>query len=91
MPVHVDAHLGDRRGVLYSGTLVASGQATGIVVATGIHTELGHISSMLEQVQEVMTSLLRQMAGFSRWLAVAIGLLPTFIPVHYKRSSARHI
>jgi magnesium-transporting ATPase (P-type) len=74
-PVPVDATLGDRRCMVYSGTLVASGQAGGVVVATGIWTELGRISAMLEQVREVSTPLLRQMAGFSRWLAVAIGLL----------------
>jgi magnesium-transporting ATPase (P-type) len=81
VPVSAEVPLGDRRCMLYSGTLVASGQATGVVVATGIRTELGHISSMLEQVQKVTTPLLRQMAGFSRWLAVAIGLMAfvTFI------------
>ncbi len=62
-PVPVDAALGDRRCMLHSGTLVASGKAIGVVVATGIRTELGRISSMLEQVQEVTTPLLRQMAG----------------------------
>ena len=81
MPVQADAPLGDRRCMLYSGTLVASGKAVGVVVATGIRTELGHISSMLAQVQQVTTPLLRQMAGFSRFLAIAIGLLAlvTFI------------
>lgn len=74
-PVPVDAALGDRRCMLYSGTLVASGKAVGVVVATGIRTELGRISSMLEQVQEVTTPLLRQMAGFSRWLAIVIGAM----------------
>ncbi|MCS6303081.1 MAG: cation-transporting P-type ATPase [Nitrospira sp.] len=73
--VPADAALGDRRGMLYSGTLVASGKAIGVVIATGIRTELGRISSMLEQVQEVTTPLLRQMAGFSRWLAIVIAAM----------------
>ena len=74
-PVPVDAALGDRRCMLYSGTLVASGKAIGVVVATGIRTELGRISSMLAQVQEVTTPLLRQMAEFSRWLAIVIAAM----------------
>jgi magnesium-transporting ATPase (P-type) len=74
-PVPVDAPLGDRRCMLYSGTLVVSGQATGVVVATGIRTELGRISAMLEHVQEVTTPLIRQMTGFSRWLAVTIAVV----------------
>ena len=73
--VPADALLGDRRCMLYSGTLVVSGQATGVVIATGIRTELGHISAMLADVQQVTTPLTRQMAGFSRWLALAIGVM----------------
>jgi magnesium-transporting ATPase (P-type) len=72
--VQEDAPLGERRGMLYSGTLITSGQATGIVVETGIHTELGRISSMLDQVQTMTTPLLRQIAGFGHWLALAIVL-----------------
>jgi magnesium-transporting ATPase (P-type) len=79
--VPADTALGDRRCMLYSGTIVTSGKAVGVVIATGINTELGRISSMLRDVQEVTTPLLRQMAGFSRWLAVSIGVLAiaTFI------------
>ena len=58
--------LGDRHGMLYSGTLVASGTATGLVVATGSGTELGRISALLATVQSTTTPLLRQMARFSR-------------------------
>ncbi len=74
-PVADDAVLGDRLCMLYSGTLVVSGQATGVVVATGLKTELGRISTMLEQVKAVTTPLLRQIAGFGHWLALAIVLL----------------
>ncbi|WP_406625129.1 cation-transporting P-type ATPase [Acidovorax sp. SDU_ACID1] len=71
-PVAGDAPLGDRHGMLYSGTLVAAGTATGVVVATGSHTELGRISALLAQVETGTTPLLRQIARFSRWLALAI-------------------
>ncbi|WP_084162415.1 HAD-IC family P-type ATPase [Methylocaldum szegediense] len=71
-PVPVDASLGDRTCMLYSGTLVVSGQATAVTVATGVHTELGRISAMLERVQSVTTPLLRQIARFGHWLALAI-------------------
>jgi magnesium-transporting ATPase (P-type) len=74
-PVAADAQLGDRSCMLYSGTLVASGVAVGAVVETGARTELGRIGTMLEQVHQTTTPLLRQIAGFSRWLALAIVLL----------------
>lgn len=69
------AALGDRRCMAYSGTLVSSGQATGVVVATGAETELGRIGAMLQQVQALSTPLLRQIEQFSRWLAVIILIL----------------
>ncbi len=72
LPVEEDTPLGDRSCMLYSGTLVAWGQGVGVVVATGSATELGRISTMLEQVQSVTTPLLGQIAGFSRWLALTI-------------------
>ncbi len=72
MEVAEPADLGDRTSMAYSGTLVTYGQATGVVVATGEHTEIGRISSMLAEIQTLTTPLLRQMAVFGRWLMLAI-------------------
>ncbi|CDI03295.1 ATPase, P-type (Transporting), HAD superfamily,subfamily IC [Candidatus Competibacter denitrificans Run_A_D11] len=74
-PVAADAAIGDRANMAYSGTLVSYGQSTGIVIATGEHTEIGRISTLLEQVEEVTTPLLRQTAQFGRWLSLAIVLV----------------
>jgi len=71
-PVDGSAVLAERRCMLYSGSLVASGSATGVVVATGVHTELGGIGAMIAAVEEVSTPLVRQIEHFSRWLALAI-------------------
>ncbi len=70
--VAADAPLGDREGMAYSGTLVAYGQASGIVVATGSATELGKINQMLAGIQSLSTPLLRQMDRFGRTLALVI-------------------
>ncbi|MBL1265074.1 cation-transporting P-type ATPase [Candidatus Methylomicrobium oryzae] len=80
-PIPNDAPLGERFCMLFSGTLVTSGQASAIVVATGLRTELGRISSLLRQVRSTITPLLRQIDRFGRWLALAIVLLSvvTFI------------
>ena len=74
-PVAQQAVVGDRSCMAYSGTLVTSGQASGVVVATGDNTEIGHISALLSQVQTVTTPLLRQMAIFGKWLTIAIIVL----------------
>jgi magnesium-transporting ATPase (P-type) len=73
-PVAVETAIGDRTDMAYSSTLVIYGQAIGVVVATGERTEIGRISTLLEQVEEIATPLLRQMAQFGRWLSAAIVL-----------------
>ncbi|MBL1376587.1 cation-translocating P-type ATPase [Zobellella iuensis] len=71
-PVAEDADLGDRRGMLYSGTLITQGQGMGVVVATGVRTELGKINRLLATVEELTTPLIRQMAGFAKTLTLVI-------------------
>ena len=58
-PVAPDAALGDRASMAYSGTMVASGQGAGLVVATGAATELGRISAMVGGVETLTTPLVR--------------------------------
>ncbi len=73
-----DAPLGDRQGMAYSGTLVAAGQGTGVVVATGLRTEIGRISSLLQSVEQLSTPLLRQIDRFAvrfTWFAFVVAAL----------------
>src|SRR6516162_7501003 len=46
--VSAKATVGDRKCLVFSGTLVVSGRAAGVVVATGSETELGRINQMLQ-------------------------------------------
>lgn len=77
MPVdkHTDAVaaatvLAERGCMTYAGTLVAAGNGVGIVVATGLHTEVGRISALVSAVEPLQTPLARQMGAFARRLAV---------------------
>lgn len=78
-PVAADAPIGDRLSMAFSGTLVAAGQGSGVVVATGASSELGRISAMLGGIAEIETPLIRQMNAFARKLTLVIGLLATGI------------
>ena len=71
-PVAVDVPLGDRACMAFSGTTVTSGQAQGIVVATGDATQIGLISGLLSRVETLTTPLVEQMAVFAKWLTLFI-------------------
>lgn len=71
-PVDEEAALGDRTCMAYSGTIVASGTATAVVVATGEKTEIGRINRMLSDVKTMATPLMRQVNRFGVILSVII-------------------
>ena len=71
-PVAENAQIGDRKSMAYSGTLVVSGRAKGVVVATGGETELGNINKMLAGVKTMETPLLRQIEEFGKALTIVI-------------------
>lgn len=64
--------LGDMRNMAFMGTLVVSGRAKGLVVATGQSTELGKISEQVQKVKPAPTPLQVQLGRFGRWLGYGI-------------------
>ena len=83
-PVSAKATVGDRACMAYSGTLVVSGRATGIVVGTGSDTELGRINQMLAGVSPLETPLLLQIKKFGYAITVII-LIVSAITFAYGR------
>jgi len=71
-PAPEEAPLAERTGMVYGGTLVSSGVASAVVVATANDTELGRISSLLGEATNVETPLTRQLAVVGKWLTIAI-------------------
>jgi magnesium-transporting ATPase (P-type) len=74
-----NATIGDREGMAFSGTLVASGRGTGAVVATGGDTEMGRINQMMTAVSALDTPLLRQIEKFGYRITAAIAVLSAVV------------
>src|SRR6516165_6890713 len=77
--VPVNATVGDRGSMAFSGTMVVSGRATGVVVATGNETELGRINQLLAEVSALETPLLRQIKKFGYTITAVIGVVTVLI------------
>jgi magnesium-transporting ATPase (P-type) len=70
--VEKDAALGDQFGMAFSGTMVSVGTGRGVVVRTGMATEIGRISGLLAQTTSLKTPLLEQMDRFARMLSIIV-------------------
>ncbi|MBL7739397.1 MAG: cation-translocating P-type ATPase [Chitinophagaceae bacterium] len=69
-----DLPLGDRINMAFKSTLVTNGRARGMVIATGMQTEIGLIARMLQQ-EEAETPLQKRMADFGKKLSYIILLI----------------
>ena len=76
-----DAVIGDRKCMVYSGTLVVSGTATAVVVKTGMDTELGKISDMLNETVDLDTPLTKKLGVIGKYLTIGIVAITAIIMV----------
>ncbi|HEV7765409.1 MAG TPA: cation-translocating P-type ATPase [Thermoanaerobaculia bacterium] len=67
-----DVTLGDRHNMLFSGTAVTYGRGKGVVVATGMQTEMGRIAGMLDDTSVETTPLQKELDGVSRLLGIIV-------------------
>ncbi len=80
-PVEPDVSLGDRKCMVYSGTLVATGTATAVVVGTGMNTELGKISDMLSETTDLETPLTHKLGVVGKYLTIGIVAITVIIMI----------
>ncbi len=83
-----DLPLADRKNMLYMGTIVTAGEGRGIVVESGMGTEIGQITKIVMEEESVNTPLTNQLNSLGKFLALfalCIGIILFFL-VWYNRS-----
>lgn len=71
-PVKPCTVLGERESMAYAGTTVRTGDATGVVVATAVDTEVGKINTMLSETKSTSTPLMNKINSLGKALSVII-------------------
>ncbi len=69
--LETDIPLGDRKNTAFMGTLVNYGRGKGVVVATGMHTQIGLIAEMLQSVEAEPTPLQKRLEQLGKTLGYA--------------------
>jgi len=70
--------LQEQKNMLFFGTFVALGRCTAIVVHTGIYTEIGKISTMLEESNTGEIPLRKKMNNVAKFLGIGVLILIIF-------------
>jgi len=81
--------LGDRKSMVFSGTLVADGLGSAIITSTGANTEFGIISSFLTNIKDEATPLQKSINVFSHkltWAVLVISVLIFILGLYYNYS-----
>jgi P-type Ca2+ transporter type 2C len=74
-----DAPLGDRRNSAFMSTLITYGRGKGVVIHTGMSTQIGHIAEMLQSYEDEATPLQQKLDQLGRTLGMAALAICGFI------------
>ena len=64
--------IGDRLNLAFKSSMITRGRGKGVVIASGMETEIGQIAEMLQVEASVKTPLQKRLSRFGRYLALAV-------------------
>ena len=73
--------LAERQNMAFAGTIISGGYGRGIVVATGMSTQLGQITGRLVEMKQPYTPLQIAMRSLAKWLSLAALAFSILIPL----------
>lgn len=67
-----DIPVAERSNVVFKNSMLTRGRGKGVVIATGMDTEIGHVAELLRGEKRVKTPLQQRLTRFGRYLALAV-------------------
>jgi Ca2+-transporting ATPase len=64
--------IADQKNMVFSGTIITNGRGKGIVVKTGMQTEIGKIAKMIQEVKPEPTPLQIKLEKLGKMLGIAV-------------------
>ena len=77
--IQASSVLADRENMAFMGTAVVSGSATGVVVGTGMKTEMGRIADMTQETDDPKSPLEKELGALAKWLTLAVVIISALL------------
>ncbi len=73
--IEADVTIGGRQNIAFMGTTVATGEAIGVVVGTGMNSELGRIANLSQSAPREFSPLQRELNNIASHVTIAVGVM----------------
>lgn len=78
-PVSKETSIGDRTNIIHSNSIITYGRGKGIVVATGLHTEIGKIAKLLDESEKEKTPIQQKLAWLGKFITIGVLVVAALI------------